>query len=45
MAINLNDYKRVAQNLKVNKKNMREFLFDFRVSEKRYRKVELFSRA
>lgn len=43
MAINLNDYKRVAQNLKVNKKNMREFLFDFRVSEKRYRKVELFT--
>ena len=43
MAINPKDYKAVAQNLKVNKKNMREFLFDFRVNEKRYRKVELFT--
>ena len=43
MAINSNDYKKVAQNLKVNKKNMREFLFDFRVNEKRYRKIELFT--
>ena len=42
MAINPKDYKAVAQNLKVNKKNMREFLFDFRVNEKRYRKIELF---
>ncbi|ATB70390.1 Tyrosine recombinase XerC [Sulfurospirillum diekertiae] len=40
MAINPKDYKAVAQNLKVNKKNMREFLFDFRINEKRYRKIE-----
>ena len=36
MAINPKDYKSVAQNLKLNKKNIREFLFDFRVNEKQH---------
>ncbi len=41
MAINPKEYKTITKNLKVNKKNMREYLFDFRVNEKRYRKIEI----
>ncbi|MDR0762238.1 MAG: hypothetical protein LBF13_04225 [Campylobacteraceae bacterium] len=41
MPIILSDYKRVAKNIKINKKNIREFLFDFRVNGKRYRKVNI----
>lgn len=41
MAINLNDYKKTKfKNLKVNKNNKREYLFDFRENGVRYRKVE-----
>ena len=41
MAINPNDYKKTKfKNLKVNKNNKREYLFDFRENGVRYRKVE-----
>ena len=39
MAINLKDYKTTKeQNIKVHKKDIRLFLFDFRINHKRYRK-------
>jgi hypothetical protein len=41
MPIILSNYKRVAKNIKINKKNIREFLFDFCIESKRYRKLEV----
>lgn len=39
MAINLHDYTRIAKNLRINNTNKKEFLFDFRIEGKRYRKI------
>jgi integrase len=43
MSINTKNYKTVTKNLKISKKDNREFLFDFRIDGKRYRKVEILS--
>jgi integrase len=42
MAINIQNYLPISKNLKISKINKREFLFDFRIEGKRYRKVEIF---
>jgi hypothetical protein len=39
MSINQKEYKFVAKNLKINHKNNRESLLDFRLDNKRYCKV------
>jgi integrase len=41
MSINPKDYKSVTKNLKINKKDIKEFLFDFRLDGKRYRKIKV----
>lgn len=41
MSINVKDYKTASKNIKIHKNSVREFLFDFRIDGKRYRKVEI----
>jgi integrase len=43
MPISTSKYKSVTKNLKIDKKDNRKFLFDFRLDGKRYRKVEILS--
>ena len=39
MAINIKDYEIISDNIKIHKKDNSKFLFDFRLNNKRYRKV------
>ena len=41
MSINAKDYKQASKNIKIHKNSVREFLFDFRIEGKRYRKLEI----